>query len=92
MGASIREKNEHVGKDFISRMNVFTGFFSKDFPAKFIIEDVYDFIDKLIISSEYQKIFTALHTLSCEYRDILVDYYIEEQFHSVCTSRQFVLL
>ncbi|MDR0465496.1 MAG: sigma-70 family RNA polymerase sigma factor [Treponema sp.] len=49
--------------------------FEKDYAD---IEDVYDFIDKLIISSEYQKIFTALHTLSCEYRDILVDYYIEE--------------
>ena len=40
-------------------------------------EDVYDFIDELIISNEYQKIFKTLHTLSCEYRDILVDYYIE---------------
>ncbi|MDR0465497.1 MAG: hypothetical protein LBG94_10355 [Treponema sp.] len=38
MGALIREKNEPVGKDFISRMNIFTGFFSKDFPAKIIID------------------------------------------------------
>ena len=36
----------------------------------------YDFLDELIISQEYQQVFMYLHTLSSEYRDILVDYYI----------------
>ena len=40
------------------------------------IQDDYDFVDDLIIIEEYQQVFTTLHTLSSEYRDILVDYYI----------------
>jgi RNA polymerase sigma-70 factor (ECF subfamily) len=40
------------------------------------IADTYDFIDQLIISNRYQNTFKALHKLSGEYRDILVDYYI----------------
>jgi RNA polymerase sigma factor (sigma-70 family) len=42
------------------------------------IQDDYDFIDKIIIVEEYQQVFKFLHTLSCEYRNILVDYYIGE--------------
>jgi RNA polymerase sigma factor (sigma-70 family) len=40
--------------------------------------DDYGFVDKLIIVDEYQQAFKCLHTLSCEYRNILVDYYIEQ--------------
>jgi len=40
------------------------------------IADTYDFIDQLIISNRYQNVFKALHALSGEYRDILVDYYV----------------
>jgi RNA polymerase sigma factor (sigma-70 family) len=42
------------------------------------IADTYDFIDKLIISDMYQNTFKALHRLSGEYRNILVDYYINQ--------------
>jgi RNA polymerase sigma factor (sigma-70 family) len=42
------------------------------------IADTYDFIDQLIISNRYQNIFKTLHNLSGEYRDVLVDYYINE--------------
>ena len=45
----------------------------------FEIEDDYDFVDKIIIADEYQRVFKYLHTLSSEYRDILVDYYIGQQ-------------
>jgi len=48
-----------------------------DFDFTQIIDD-YEFIDKLIIIDEYQQIFKYLHTLSSEYRDIFVDYYIEQ--------------
>lgn len=37
-----------------------------------------NFIDAEAISSEYEEIFRYLHTLSSEYRNILVDYYIGE--------------
>ena len=42
------------------------------------IADTYDFIDQLIISNKYQNVFKALHELSSEYRNILVDYYINQ--------------
>jgi len=42
------------------------------------IADTYNFIDQLIISNKYQTIFKALHELSSEYRNILVDYYINQ--------------
>ena len=42
------------------------------------IADTYDFIDQLIISNIYQNTFKALHKLSSEYRNILVDYYINQ--------------
>jgi RNA polymerase sigma factor (sigma-70 family) len=42
------------------------------------IADTYDFIDQLIISHMYQNIFKALHKLSGEYRDILIDYYVNQ--------------
>jgi len=41
------------------------------------IRDDYDFVDEMIIVDEYRQVFKQLHTLSCEYRNILVDYYIE---------------
>ena len=41
------------------------------------IRDDYDFVDEMIIVNEYRQVFKQLHTLSCEYRNILVDYYIE---------------
>ena len=40
------------------------------------IADDYDFVDEICIASEYQQVFETLHTLSAEYRNILVDYYI----------------
>ena len=40
------------------------------------IGDDYDFVDEIIIVDEYQQVFKYLHTLSSEYRNILVDYYI----------------
>ena len=40
------------------------------------IQDDYDFVDEIIIADEYQQVFSYLHTLSSEYRNILVDYYI----------------
>jgi len=42
------------------------------------IADTYDFIDQLIISNRYQTVFKALHKLSGDYRNILVDYYINQ--------------
>jgi RNA polymerase sigma factor (sigma-70 family) len=40
------------------------------------IKDDYDFVDELFIVDEYEIVFKALHTLSSEYRNIFVDYYI----------------
>jgi len=40
------------------------------------IRDDYDFVDELVIASEYQQVFKFLHTLTSEYRNIMVDYYI----------------
>ena len=40
------------------------------------LADDYDFVDELFIASEYQQVFKYLHTLSSEYRNIMVDYYI----------------
>lgn len=40
------------------------------------IQDDYDFVDEMFIVDEYQRVFNYLHTLSSEYRNILVDYYI----------------
>jgi len=42
------------------------------------VQDDYDFVDALMIADEYQRVFRYLHTLSSEYRNILVDYYIGE--------------
>lgn len=42
------------------------------------LESDYDFVDSLSITDEYQNVFNCLHTLSSEYRNILVDYYIGE--------------
>jgi len=42
------------------------------------IQDDYDFVNEIIIVDEYQKVFKYLHTLSSEYRDLMVDYYIEQ--------------
>ena len=41
MGALICEAIEPVGKDFLIRLNIFRGFFSKDFPAKIILDNKY---------------------------------------------------
>jgi len=43
------------------------------------IQDDYDFVDELFVAQEYQQVFKYLHTLSSEYRNILVDYYIGQQ-------------
>ena len=40
------------------------------------IPDDYDFVDEMLIAEEYQQVFNYLHTLSSEYRNILVDFYI----------------
>ena len=42
------------------------------------IHDDYDFVDELIIVEEFQQVFIYLHTLSSEYRNIMVDYYIKQ--------------
>jgi hypothetical protein len=41
MGALMCEKKEPTGKDFINRLNIFRGFFSKDFPTKIILDNRY---------------------------------------------------
>jgi len=41
MGALICESEEPAGKDFLIRLNIFRGFFSKDFPAKIIMDNKY---------------------------------------------------
>ena len=38
--------------------------------------DDYDFVDTLCVADDYQQVFKYLHTLSSEYRNIMVDYYI----------------
>lgn len=40
------------------------------------ISDDYDFVDSVAISYEYETVFKYLHTLSAEYKNITVDYYI----------------
>jgi RNA polymerase sigma factor (sigma-70 family) len=50
-----------------------------DLEADYLeIVDTYDFIDELIISNKFQQIFNVLHKLSNEYREILLDYYIND--------------
>ncbi|MDF2685377.1 MAG: polymerase sigma factor, sigma-70 family [Clostridia bacterium] len=44
----------------------------------FDISDDYDFIDDIVINEDFAMIFKYLHTLSSEYKNILVDYYIGE--------------
>ncbi|MCL1787783.1 MAG: sigma-70 family RNA polymerase sigma factor [Defluviitaleaceae bacterium] len=39
----------------------------------------YDFVDDILATQEHAQVFKALHTLSREYRDMMVDYYIEQQ-------------
>ena len=51
---------------------------SSDLPIEEVVDD-YDFVDEIIIASEYQEVFKCLHTLSSKYRNILVDYYIAQQ-------------
>ena len=50
--------------------------YENDFTDFTDICDDYDFVDDIIIIDEYQQVFKYLHTLSSEYRNILVDYYI----------------
>ena len=40
------------------------------------IQDDYDFVDEIIVVDEHQEVFKYLHTLSSDYRNITVDYYI----------------
>ncbi len=44
----------------------------------FAIEVDYGVVDALTITDEYERVFNSLHTLSSEYKNILVDYYIGE--------------
>ena len=44
----------------------------------FEIENDYCTIDEYAIENEFEPIFRALHTLSAQYKDIFVDYYIGE--------------
>lgn len=44
----------------------------------FEIEDDYCQIDEDSVEEEYEPVFRSLHTLSSQYRDIFVDYYIGE--------------
>jgi len=41
MGALMCEKKDPIGKDIINRLNIFKGFFSKDFPTKIILDKKY---------------------------------------------------
>jgi len=41
MGALMCQKKEPIGKDFINRSIIFREFFSKDFPAKIILDNKY---------------------------------------------------
>ncbi len=40
--------------------------------------DDYDVVDEEAVKDKYEAIFRCLHTLSSEYKNILVDYYIGE--------------
>jgi RNA polymerase sigma factor (sigma-70 family) len=42
----------------------------------FDVADDYDFIDSIAVTDEYEIVFLYLHTLSAEYKNITVDYYI----------------
>lgn len=42
------------------------------------IEDDYNFVDDIAVEDEYAPVFRYLHTLSSEYKNIMVDYYIGE--------------
>lgn len=44
----------------------------------FDLADDYDFIDSIAVTDEYETVFLYLHTLSSEYKNITVDYYIGE--------------
>ena len=41
-------------------------------------QDDYDLVDDLIVRQEHRAVFTALHTLSSAYRNIVVDHYVNE--------------
>ncbi len=47
-----------------------------DFPE--MLADDYTLIDAVLLQSEYESLFRSLHTLSSDYKNILVDYYIGE--------------
>ncbi len=51
-------------------------FYSED--ALFDLADDYDFVDRLTVTDEYETVFRYLHTLSSQYKNLLVDYYIGE--------------
>ncbi|MDD4492961.1 MAG: sigma-70 family RNA polymerase sigma factor [Eubacteriales bacterium] len=44
----------------------------------FDIADDYDFVDDIAVEDEFAPVFRYLHTLSSEYKNIIVDYYIGE--------------
>ncbi|MFR1843076.1 MAG: RNA polymerase sigma factor, partial [Oscillospiraceae bacterium] len=44
----------------------------------FDIEDDYNFVDDIAVEDEFAPVFRYLHTLSSEYKNITVDYYIGE--------------
>lgn len=61
---------------FIDRQNKTPDISSGD--ELYEIEDDYCFFDEESVEEQYESVFRALHTLSSEYRNIIVDYYIGE--------------
>lgn len=56
----------------------------------FEIEDDYCQIDEDSVEEEYEPIFRSLHTLSAQYRDIFVDYYIGEMSVKKLSEKYFL--
>ncbi|MHB1485116.1 MAG: RNA polymerase sigma factor [Saccharofermentanales bacterium] len=56
--------------------------YGDDFIFDEFTSDILNPEDELIVKEEYQNMFSALHSLSSMYRDILVDFYV----HSLCIS------
>ena len=42
------------------------------------VRDDYDFVDEIVVKEEHNRVFRYLHSLSSEYRNIAVDYYMEQ--------------
>ena len=56
----------------------------------FEIEDDYCQIDEELVEEEYEPVFRSLHTLSSQYRDLFVDYYIGEMSVKQLAEKYFL--